>query len=268
MSEDARPAPAPRGAAPGAASAATLPRERASEVPPAISVVVPVFDERDNLVPLREELVAALEEVGRAFEVILVDDGSRDGSAEVLRGLRAADRRLRVLTLERNCGQTAALSAGFAAARGDVVLTIDADLQNDARDIPLLLERLADHDAAVGWRGERRDSWLRRLSARIANAVRNAVSEDDIIDTGCSLKAFRREALSRVKLYTGMHRFLPTLLRMEGYRVCQVMVNHRPRRSGASKYNVRNRVFRSLADLLAVRWMKRRTIRYHVTEVE
>ena len=233
---------------------------------PVVSVVVPVYNERDNLEPLRDEIVPVMESVGEPFELILVNDGSTDGSTEVLRRLRAGDARIRVLSMERNSGQTAAMSAGFRAARGAIVVTLDADLQNDPRDIPLLLEKLEGYDAVVGWRARRRDTWVRRASSRIGNAVRNALSQDDIIDTGCSLKAYRAEALGRIKLFNGMHRFLPTLLRMEGCRVCQVKVGHRPRLTGDSKYNIRNRLVRSFADLLAVRWMKRRTLHYKVTE--
>ncbi len=235
---------------------------------PEVSVVVPVYNERDNLGPLLAEILPVMETAGRRYEVIFVDDGSTDGSAAALARLKADHPHVRVLSFERNAGQTAAMAAGFEAARGDIVVTLDADLQNDPHDIPLLLERMQGHDAAVGWRGNRADTWVRRVSSRIANGVRNALSEDDIIDTGCSLKAYRREALARIKLYNGMHRFLPTLLRMEGYDVCQVEVHHRPRLSGDSKYNIRNRVFRSFVDLLAVRWMKRRMLHYRVTEKE
>lgn len=233
---------------------------------PRISIVVPLFNERENLVSLHAEIVPVLEALGEPFEILFVDDGSTDGSDAILRDLRASDRRARVLRFSRNAGQTAAMSAGFEAARGEIVVTIDADLQNDPRDIPVLLGEMDGYDAVVGWRGERRDSWLRRISSRVGNRIRNLVSGDDIIDTGCTLKAFRRDALARVKLFHGMHRFLPTLLRIEGCRVRQVKVGHRPRAAGESKYNLRNRAARSLADLLAVRWMKRRAIRYHVTE--
>jgi len=233
---------------------------------PEISLVVPVYNERDNLTPLTAELTKVMGDLGRSFEVLFVNDGSTDGSDAVLKSLRAADPRIRILSFESNSGQTAAMAAGFGAARGAIIVTLDADLQNDCHDIPALLDRLATEDAAVGYRARRQDSWVRRASSRIANAVRNAVSDDDIIDTGCSLKAYRREALSRIKLYTGMHRFIPTLLRMEGYSVCQVRVSHRPRLSGQSKYNIRNRLLRSFIDLLAVRWMKRRMLRYRVTE--
>jgi glycosyltransferase involved in cell wall biosynthesis len=241
----------------------SFPGERGA---PEISLVVPVYNERDNLAPLTDEMMKVMEDLGRSFEVLFVNDGSTDGSDIVLKSLRTSDPRIRILTFESNSGLTAAMAAGFGAARGEIIVTLDADLQIDCHDIPLLLEKLASDDAVVGYRARRKDTWVRRASSRIANAVRNAVSEDDIIDTGCSLKAFRREALSSIKLYTGMHRFIPTLLRMEGYRVCQVRVSHRPRLSGQSKYNIRNRLLCSFIDLLAVRWMKRRMLRYRVTE--
>jgi glycosyltransferase involved in cell wall biosynthesis len=175
---------------------------------------------------------------------------------------------IRPLRLRENRGQTAAFDAGFKAARGRWVVTLDADLQNDPRDIPALLGALDEYDAAVGYRRKRRDSWLRRISSRIANAVRNRLSGDDIIDTGCSLKAFRRECLQGLRLFTGMHRFLPTLLRMEGFRVVQLPVNHRPRTRGSSKYGMWNRAFRAFADLLAVRWMRKRRLDYEIIRDE
>jgi len=233
-----------------------------------LSVVVPVYNERENLAKLVEELLEVLGNPSSGLEILLVDDGSRDGSTQIIDELAREHPEVRTLHLRENRGQTAAFDAGFKAARGMHVVTLDADLQNDPRDIPGLLEALAQHDAAVGYRVNRRDTWLRRISSRIANAVRNRLSGDDIIDTGCSLKAFRRESLQGLKLYTGMHRFLPTLLRMDGYRVVQLPVNHRPRAAGISKYGVRNRAFRAFADLMAVRWMKRRRLEYEVTRDE
>jgi len=230
-----------------------------------LSVVAPVFNERENLEPLVHELVQMLQPTGLDFEILLVDDGSSDGSAEQIAELaRNGQGRVRGLHFRRNHGQTAAFDAGFKAARGRYVVTIDADLQNDPHDIPRLLEALERYDAAVGFRRARHDSWLRRVSSRVANTIRNRLSGDDIIDTGCSLKAFRRECLSGLKLFTGMHRFLPTLLRIEGYRVVQIPVGHRPRRAGTSKYGVGNRALRAFADLLAVRWMKKRRLGYEV----
>ncbi len=237
-----------------------IPRDDA----PDVSVVVPVFNEKENLDALLSEIHAALDAAGRTFEILLIDDGSHDGSSERIAQLAGSDPAVRGLHFRENRGQTAAFDAGFKAARGRIVVTMDADLQNDPRDIPSLLTAIEGHDAAVGYRRVRRDTWMRRVSSRIGNSVRNRLSGDDIIDTGCSLKAFRRECLREIKLFTGMHRFLPTLLRIDGYRIVQVPVNHRERRAGRSKYGVWNRLFRSSADLLAVRWMKKRRLDYEV----
>ena len=235
------------------------------EASPDLSVVVPVFDEVANLAPLVEEIQEALRPSGLDVEILLVNDGSHDGSGEKIAELARTLPGVRGLHFRANRGQSAAFDAGFKAARGRMVVTMDADLQNDPRDIPKLLGALSEWDAAVGYRAERHDSWLRRVSSVIANGVRNRLSGDDIVDTGCSLKAFRRECLLGLKLYTGMHRFLPTLLRIDGYRVVQLPVHHRPRHAGRSKYGVWNRVFRSFVDLLAVRWMKKRRLGYEVT---
>lgn len=229
-----------------------------------ISLVAPVFDERDNLRPLVQEILSVMRALGEPFEVLLVDDGSRDGSAEEIARLAAEHPEVRGLHLRENHGQTAAFDAGFRTARGEIVVTIDADLQNDPHDIPRLLDALEGHDAAIGYREERRDTAVRRISARVANGIRNRLSGDDIIDTGCSLKAFRADRLGRVKLFTGMHRFLPTLIKLEGGTVIQIPVGHRPRQNGTSKYGIRNRALRAFIDLLAVRWMKKRGLRYEV----
>jgi dolichol-phosphate mannosyltransferase len=231
-----------------------------------LSIVVPVYNERDSLVLLHAEVEAAMRALGRPWEILFVDDGSSDGGDGVLRDLRAAHPEVRIVTLARNAGQTAAMDAGFRRARGDVVVTLDADLQNDPADIPRVLRDLEGVDAVVGVRHRRRDSLLRRISSRVANFVRNRLSDERIQDTGCSLKAYRREALGRLVLYDGMHRFLPTLLKMEGFRVRETAVGHRPRRHGASKYGIRNRLLPSFQDLLAVRWMKRRKLRYEVKD--
>jgi glycosyltransferase involved in cell wall biosynthesis len=239
-----------------------------SETRPELSIVVPVYDERENLEPLVDELEDVLGSAGFDYEIVLVDDGSRDGSAEAMAALARARRGVRSLHFRENRGQTAAFDAGFKAARGRFVVTLDADRQNDPRDIPRLVAALEQHHAAVGYRTRREDGWLRRLSSHIANGVRNRLSGDDIIDTGCSLKAFRRESLGGVKLFTGMHRFLPTLLRLDGYSVVQLPVNHRPRVAGRSKYGVLNRAFTAFVDLLAVRWMKKRRLGYEVVRHE
>lgn len=259
---DAKPTTSGPGTAPAGGQVSSPERGAGTSV----SVVVPVYNEQDNIEPLHREIVPVMESLGAPFEIVMVDDGSTDASCARLRALRTSDPRVRVVRLARNSGQTAAMAAGFQAARGEIIVTLDADLQNDPHDIPLLLQSLGHHDAAVGWRADRHDTWVRRVSSRVANRVRNALSDDDIIDTGCSLKAYRRAALARVPLYDGMHRFLPTLLRMEGCDVIQVRVGHRARLSGRSKYNIRNRLLPSLLDLLAVRWMKRRHLHYQATE--
>jgi len=233
---------------------------------PDLSLVVPVYNERDNLEPLLLEIGRGLAGQGWRYEVLMVDDGSTDDSVAVLDRLRAAHPELRVVCFAANAGQTAALDAGFRRARGPIVVTLDGDLQNDPADIPRLVRQMDGWDAVVGVRVVRRDSLVRRVSSRIANFVRNRLSDETIADTGCSLKAYRREALLRLKLYRGMHRFLPTLLKMEGFRVTETPVGHRPRAHGESKYGISNRLVPSFLDLLAVRWMKKRALRYEVKD--
>jgi glycosyltransferase involved in cell wall biosynthesis len=234
--------------------------------PVTVTVVAPVFNERENLKPLVDEILAVMRPSGISFEILLVDDGSKDGSSEEIDRLAREHAEVRGLHFEANCGQTAAFDAGFKNARGAVVVTIDADLQNDPRDIPALLKALDGHAAAIGFRAERRDNTVRRYSSKIANAVRNRLSGDDVIDTGCSLKAFRTDALRNLPFFNGMHRFLPTLVKMEGGTVAEVPVHHRQRRFGTTKYGMWNRVFRALADAFAVRWMQRRVMRYRINE--
>ena len=233
-----------------------------------LSVVIPVYNEEASLPPLWAELREVLERLGLAFEVVFVDDGSRDRSAEIIRSFREADQRVRLVRLKTNGGETAATDAGFKTARGRCVVVMDADLQNDPRDIPRLLSHLDHWDAATGWRVDRAagDKFVRRVSSRIANRIRNWVSADTIQDSGCTFRAFRRECLHRLVLYRGFHRFVPTLLKMRGYRVIEVPVGHRPRRFGRSKYGVLNRAAVAFVDLLVIRWMNARLLRYEVVE--
>ncbi len=235
---------------------------------PRISVVVPVHDEEESVEPLHRELDAALAGEAGGVELLFVDDGSRDGSLARLRELARKDPRVRVIALDANHGQTAALDAGFRAVRGEITVTLDADLQNDPADIPRLLARLDGADVVNGVRQGRRDAWLRRVSSRVANAVRNRVTHEAVTDVGCSLRAMRTSHLRRVKLHQNMHRFLPTLLRLEGARVVEVPVSHRARRYGRSKYGIRNRLGAGLVDLLAVRWMQARRLGYRARELE
>ncbi|HVR06433.1 MAG TPA: glycosyltransferase family 2 protein [Thermoanaerobaculia bacterium] len=235
---------------------------------PEISLVIPVFNEEANLPPLAEEIRQTMRQLGRPYEVLLVDDGSTDGSLAAMVRLAGQDPALRVIRQARNAGQSAALDAGFRHARGGVVVTLDADLQNDPADIPRLLARLEDDGSAAGGacdvvcgvRVNRRDSWVRRLSSGIANTVRNRLTRESVTDVGCTLRACRTEYLRRIPVWKGMHRFLPTLLRMEGARIAEIEVRHRPRRFGEPKYNIRNRIWRASADLLGVRWLQTRWI--------
>jgi dolichol-phosphate mannosyltransferase len=235
-----------------------------------LSLVVPVYNERESLAPLVEEIARALAGPGSrpSYEIVAVDDGSTDGSLERLKALKADHPELHIVAFAANAGQTAAFAAGFRAARGRVIVTLDADLQNDPADVPALVAELERSGAAVvaGYRVDRRDSRWKRLQSRIANGVRNRLNGETIRDTGCSLKAFRADAVRELPLFHGMHRFLPTLIRMHGGSVREVPVRHRPRRFGRTKYGMWNRVFRSFADAIAVRWMQRRVLRYRVRE--
>ena len=233
-----------------------------------LSVVIPVYNEEASLSPLWSELRGVLDRLRLSFEVVFVDDGSRDRSAEIIRSFREADQRVRLVRLKTNGGETAATDAGFKAARGRRIVVMDADLQNDPGDIPMLLAHLDRWDAVTGWRVDRAagDNLVRRASSRIANRIRNWLSDEAIQDSGCTFRAFRRECLRELVLYRGFHRFIPTLLKMRGYRVIEVPVGHRPRRFGRSKYGVLNRAMVAFADLLVIRWMKARFLRYEIVE--
>ncbi|HTQ79554.1 MAG TPA: glycosyltransferase family 2 protein [Thermoanaerobaculia bacterium] len=233
---------------------------------PEVSIVIPVYNEEDNLPILAQEIHAAFETLGKNYEILWVDDGSTDGSLATLGRLAASDPHTRVLHLRANSGQSAALAAGFRNVRGNIVVTLDADLQNDPADIGLLLAELPGWDLVSGVRTRRQDDWVRRISSRIANGVRNWATAEQVTDVGCSLKAYRAEILGRLPLFRGMHRFLPTLVRLAGGRIKEVPVNHRPRLHGKTKYSIGNRLFRSLADLMAVRWMQRRWIDRQLVE--
>ncbi len=233
---------------------------------PWLSIVIPVHDEVENLEELHHELSEALKSLEDSAEVILVDDGSRDGSLAKIRELAARDPRVRAVALAGNHGQTAALEAGFAKVRGEITVTLDADLQNDPADIPRLLALLDRADVVNGIRTERHDSWVRKLSSRVGNGFRNWMTGESVTDVGCSLRAMRTAYLRRVKLFRGMHRFLPTLLRIEGARLVEIPVAHHPRRHGRSKYGIGNRLFVGIVDVFAVRWMQRRAMRYQTRD--
>lgn len=233
---------------------------------PEISVVVPVYNEEENLPILVPQIMNVLRSLEKRFEIILVDDGSTDNSFNVIKELSNRYQEVRYLRFKTNAGQSAAFDAGFKNSLGDIVVTIDSDLQNDPQDIPKLLSYIPEYDVVCGWRIQRKDKFIKRLSSRIANRFRNLFTKDSIHDTGCSLKAYKRNWLDRIRLYRGMHRFLPVLLKMEGARIIEVKVSHNPRRFGKSKYNIRNRLFTGLYDLMAVRWMQKRRLVYEIIE--
>ena len=226
---------------------------------PELSVVVPLFNEEASVPHLVRQLLAALRPLGRSFELVLVDDGSRDGTAPVLRDLCGSVSELVAVVLRRNYGQTAAMAAGFDVSRGAVIITLDGDLQNDPADIPTLLEQLEQGqlDLVSGWRHQRQDNTVSRLlPSLLANRLIAGVTGVRLHDYGCSLKAYRREVLADLNLYGELHRFLPALAFIEGARIGEVKVNHHPRRYGRSKYGI-DRTFRVLMDLLTVWFMKR-----------
>jgi len=227
-----------------------------------LSLVIPLYNEEENVLPLVDQLNAALAGWSGPMEILLVDDGSTDRTLDLLRRAQEADPRVRIIHFRRNLGQTAAMAAGFRLAKGRALVTLDGDLQNDPSEIPRLVEMLKDWDVVCGIRIRREDGPWKRLSSRIGNGFRNWATSDDIVDTGCTLKAYRRECLQGLELYQGMHRFLPTLLKMRGYRVTQVPVGHRPRLHGRTKYSTWGRLVKGLSDVLAVRWMKQNRINF------
>ncbi len=233
-----------------------------------LSICVPVYNEAENLPLLHGAVTKVVDPLGLAVELILVDDGSTDGSWAAIERLVGRDARVRGLKFMNNCGETAASDAGMRAARGRYVMTMDADLQNDPADIPAFLKALDQGwDCVCGTRVATRghgDSFVRVASSRIANRVRNKLSRETISDAGCTYRAFRRECVDKLKLYRGLHRFIPTLLKMEGFTVTEIPVTNHPRLHGESKYGVWNRLFKSFRDLLAIRWMKSRLLNYHV----
>lgn len=232
-----------------------------------LSLVVPVYNEEANLPVLFGEIHSAVEPLGRPWEVIFVDDGSTDRSLTVITSLAAQNPAVRYLAFAANRGQSAAFKAGFEAARGTVIITMDADLQNDPADIPRMLAAFdAGADMVCGWRAKRKDTFAKRWGSKIGNAVRTAMTGRTVTDTGCSLKIMRADMAKRLPMFGGMHRFLPTLMQMEGARIVEMQVNHRPRRHGVSKYGTLDRAIAGSYDLIAVRWMRKRHIDYTIKD--
>jgi len=226
---------------------------------PAVSVVVPVFNEEENMSILQTELEGAL--AGLDYEIVFVDDGSTDRSADKI----AAAPNVQVLRFEKNAGQSAALYAGLRAARGQTIVMIDSDLQNDPADIPRLLQEISRGvDLVCGYRAKRKDTLTKRLTSRIANFVRSRFTKDYVRDTGCTLKAMRRQCVDALVPFKGMHRFIPALIRSAGYRLVEIPVNHRPRRFGQTKYGFGSRALRATLDMFGVRWLLSRRLSYKI----
>jgi glycosyltransferase involved in cell wall biosynthesis len=235
---------------------------------PALSICVPVYNEQENLPLLYAAICKVIDGGGIDAEILFVDDGSKDGSWAAIEAIAGRDPRVHGLRFKANCGETAATDAALRAARGRFVMTMDADLQNDPQDIPRFLAALGEGwDCVCGTRVATRgrgDGFVRVACSRIANWVRNRLSNENISDAGCTYRAFKGECVGKLKLYRGLHRFIPTLLKMEGCRVTEIPVTSHPRLHGHSKYGIGNRLFASFRDLLAIRWMKNRMLGYQI----
>lgn len=231
-----------------------------------ISFVVPVFNEEENIPHLVGEIAAVAGTLGHPYEILLVDDGSLDGTLPAIKAIAAENPALKYISFSENRGQSAALYAGFRSASGDVIVTLDGDLQNDPSDIPAMLSLYGEYDMINGWRHDRRDTRWKKIGSWIGNTFRNRMTGETIRDTGCSLKVMRASMLKRIRMYRGLHRFLPTLMRLEGARVIEVKVNHRPRVRGTSKYSNLRRGVEGFYDVLSVRWMIRRNLTLPVRE--
>jgi dolichol-phosphate mannosyltransferase len=226
-----------------------------------LSVVVPAYNEEENVVPLAREIVAALETLTGGFELILVDDASTDSTARLIRQFE--DARVRGVFHRVNCGQSAAVASGFQVARGEWIGTLDGDGQNDPADLPAMLEQAIRErvDCVTGVRTKRQDTFVRRFSSRVANGYRNWITGDQVSDSGCGIRIVRRAALREIPVFNGLHRFLPTLLRGQGFTVAERTVNHRERLRGTSKYGVHNRLWRGIRDCFGIRWYLARAVR-------
>lgn len=220
-----------------------------------LSVVIPVYNEEESLEILFNELDSVLVYLKKSYEIIFVDDGSTDKTLNILKSINEKDKNVKIVRLKRNFGQTAALSAGFDLAKGNVVVTLDGDLQNDPKDIPKLIDKLnEEYDVVSGWRFERKDSWSKKILSSVANYLRKKLTGEVLHDSGCTLKAYRKECLEDLILYGEMHRYIPTILRWKGFRVGEITVNHRPRKYGKTKYSYK-RVLRGFFDLLSATFL-------------
>lgn len=230
------------------------------------SIIIPLKDEVDNIEELFNEIIPVMESLKASWELICINDGSTDGTQAKLLLAKELLPELRVISFDRNYGQSSAFDAGFKAAQGEFILTLDGDRQNDPNDIPKMIAALENADLVCGRRTKRKDPLSKKITSLLANAIRRRLCKDGVQDTGCSLKAYRRSSLNKIKMFQGMHRFLPALFVIEGFRVVEVDVNHRERIKGTTKYNFLNRSFNTIADMLAVRWMYKRRLQYRINK--
>ncbi len=230
------------------------------------SVVIPLNNEEENIIDLVNELEPVMMALNEPWELICIEDGSSDGTLEVLNKLTKEKKYIETLVFTKNFGQSSAFDAGFKAAKGEFVITLDGDRQNDPADIPKLLTCMDQADLVCGHRVNRKDPLSKKITSRLANAVRGLLCEDGVNDTGCSLKVYRSSCLKKIKMFNGMHRFLPALFKIEGFRIKEVPVNHRERTKGVTKYNFFNRSFNTISDMLAVRWMRKRHLHYTIDQ--
>lgn len=226
------------------------------------SIVIPLKNEEGNVKPLIEEIEPVMHALNEPWELICIDDGSQDQTLAILQELKSIYPFFKTIVFDRNYGQSSAFDAGFQSARGEFVITLDGDRQNDPSDIPEMVAMAANYDLVCGIRKKRKDTWIKRAISYIANTIRSRFCRDGVKDTGCSLKVYRKSCLTKIKMYDGMHRFLPALFQIEGFRVGQIPVNHRERISGRTKYHFFNRSFNTISDMFAVRWMRNRHLNY------
>lgn len=230
----------------------------------AYSVVIPLKNEAENVIDLIEELEPVMKSLEKPWELICIDDGSTDATLEILTKLKGQKPYMRIIAFKNNYGQSCAFDAGFRTAKGEFVITMDGDRQNDPHDIPKLLQAAQDADLVCGERTKRKDPMTKKVISYFANQIRSRFCQDGVRDTGCSLKVYRKSCLDNIKMFKGMHRFLPALFTIEGFRLKSVPVNHRNRTKGSTKYNIFNRSFNTIADMFAVRWMRKRKLNYEI----
>jgi dolichol-phosphate mannosyltransferase len=230
------------------------------------SVIIPVKNEEGNVEILLSEVEQSLSSFTESWELIFVDDGSTDNSVAILERLKPGRPFLKILSLDKNHGQSTAMLAGFKEAKGEKIISLDGDRQNDPKDIIKLVEAMGNSDLICGWRKERKDTFFKRLISKTANAIRSSVCKDGLHDTGCTLKVYRRSALLSIPTFNGMHRFLPALFVLKGFKIKELPVSHRDRGAGVSHYNLLNRGFGTIIDMIGVRWLRTRNIAYSIKE--